>query len=373
MKMLHKEKNNLFKSLQIALLLIVALLVIACSGNDDSASTDAEAESSENTSVNSENAADSGESVVLKISHFTSPQHGYHTDVFEPFAEELEEATDGRVTAEIYPGAALGDPTAQYEMVTTGVADVSYAIQAYNPGKFPLTSVADLPLIAETPEKATKLISYLYDTFPEIQEEYSDNHVLWLFGIDSDQILTTDKLINSLEDLKGLKISTPSPASNAVVEAWGATPVFMPMNEVYEAMQKGVVDGRMGPYSAVANFKLNEVTGYITEGDFYTTNFVISMNKTVWESLSQEDQDIINGLVDKYRNLSAEVYAADAARGKELAVETGIEINVLSDDDKEEFAKALEPLHDSWVEEMDKEGLPGKEVHEEALRLSEEF
>ncbi len=365
--MLHKKKYNLFKNLFLVLLLMVVLIISACSGNSNSTSTSTEAESSENSDKNTEN------SVNLRISHFVSPQHGYHVDVFEPFAEEVAKLTNGRVTAEIYPGAALGDATAQYEMVTTGVADLSYAIQAYNHGKFPLTSVADLPLIAETPEKATKLISDLYDTFPEIQEEYSDNHVLWLFGIDSDQILTVDKPINSLEDLKGLKISTPSPASNAVVEAWGATPVFMPMNEVYEAMQKGVVDGRMGPYSAVANFKLNEVTGYITEGDFYTTNFVISMNKTVWESLSQEDQDIINGLIDKYRDLSAEVYAADAARGKQLAEETEIKINVLSDEDKKEFAKALEPLHDSWVEEMENEGLPGKEVHEEALRLSEEY
>lgn len=355
------KRNHLFKTFSIALLLITALIVSACSSDEEDST--AEAEDNNN----------SGKSSTLKISHFTSPEHGYHKDVFEPFAEEIDELTDGRVTAEVYPGAALGDPTAQYEMTTTGVADVSYAIQAYNPGKFPLTSVADLPFLAETPEKATSLITDLYDEFPELQEEYDDNKVLWLFGIDSDQILTVDKPINSLEDLKGLKISTPSPASNKVVEAWGATPVFMPMNEVYEAMQKGVVDGRMGPYSAVANFKLNEVTNYITEGDFYTTNFVISMNKQTWEKLSEEDQEAITSLIDKYRDLSAEIYAEDAQIGKDLAEESDIEINELSDSDIEEFKDALDPLHEKWVDEMEKDGLPGKEVHEEAKRLSEEY
>ncbi|MBP1971239.1 TRAP-type C4-dicarboxylate transport system substrate-binding protein [Virgibacillus natechei] len=371
--MLQKRKNNLLKSIYVALLLMVVLIISACSTDNDTTSTGAEAETSENKSENSDDTADAGNSVTLKVSHFVSPQHGYHTDVLEPFAEEIAELTDERVTAEIYPGAALGDATAQYEMTTTGVADLSYAIQAYNPGKFPLTSVADLPFIAETPEKATDLIGDLYDKFPEIQEEYADNKVLWLFGIDSDQILTTEKPIDSVEDLQGLKISTPSPASNEVVEAWGATPVFMPMDEVYEAMQRGVVDGRMGPYSGVANFQLNEVTDYITEGDFYTTNFVISMNKNVWESLSQEDQGAINSVIDKYKALSADVYASDAARGKDLAEETGIEINVLSEEDKEEFEEALDPIHNNWVEEMESEGLPGLEVHEEALRISEEY
>src|SRR5699024_5547611 len=358
------------------LLLIAVLIVSACSDDDAETTADADADADTEETEDDGDADDtkaSGSSATLKISHFTSPEHGYHKDVFEPFAEEVAELTDGRVTAEVYPGAALGDPTAQYEMTTTGVADVSYAIQAYNPGKFPLTSVADLPFIAETPEKATSLISDLYESFPEIQEEYDDNKLLWLFGIDSDQILTIDKPINSLEDLKGLKISTPSPASNKVVEAWGATPVFMPMNEVYEAMQKGVVDGRMGPYSAVANFKLNEVTGYITEGDFYTTNFVISMNKSVWEELGEEDQEAITSIIEKYQDLSAEVYAYDAQRGKDLAEETGIEVNKLSEEDKQEFKDALDPLHDEWVDEMEGDGLPGKEVHEEALRLSEEY
>lgn len=360
------KKNNFIKSISIILVLMMALIVAACSSNDSDSSANTDGESTDK-------AKDSGKSVTLKISHFTSPEHGYHKDIFEPFAEDIAELTDGRVTAEVYPGAALGDPTAQYEMTTTGVADVSYAIQAYNPGKFPLTSVADLPFIAETPEKATSVVTDLYDAFPEVQEEYADNKLLWLFGIDSDQILTIDKPINSLEDLKGLKISTPSPASNKVVEAWGATPVFMPMNEVYEAMQKGVVDGRLGPFSAVANFKLNEVTGYITEGDFYTTNFVISMNKSVWEELGEDDQEAITSLIDKYRDLSAEVYASDAQKGKDLAKETGIEINELSDEDKAEFKDALDPLHDKWIEEMEKEGLPGAEVHKEAIRLSEEY
>ncbi|ADC50577.1 TRAP-T extracellular binding protein [Alkalihalophilus pseudofirmus OF4] len=357
----------------ITLLLVTfMLMVVGCSNetvtNEVEADTGAEVEETDG-----EAAPSAGNSVELRISHFVSPQHGQHTKVFEPFSEEVAELTEGRVTASIYPGAALGAPTAQYDMATTGVADITYAIQGYTPGKFPLSSVVELPFVAENAEKATSILWDLYNEFPEIQEEYKENKVLWLFGIDNDQILTTNKEIKTVEDLRGLKISTPSPASNAVVEAWGAIPVFMPMNEVYEAMQRGIVDGRLGPYSAVANFKLNEVTGYITEGDFYTTNFAITMNKQAWESLSEADQEAINGLLDKYRDLAAAVYSEDAELGKKAALDSGVEVTELSEDVKAEFKEALDPIHEAWVQEMDGDGLPGLQVYEEAMRLSDQY
>ncbi|GAE28050.1 hypothetical protein JCM9140_4238 [Halalkalibacter wakoensis JCM 9140] len=362
------------QTFSVFFLVLVFLVMTACSqGASESSAGEGETTDTTETTESTTPAASSGDSVELMISHFVSPQHGQHTKVFEPFAEEVAQLTEGRVTASIYPGAALGAPTAQYEMATTGIADITYAIQGYTPGKFPLSSVVELPFLAGTAEKATSILWDLYNEFPEIQEEYRENKVLWLFGIDNDQILTTDKEIKSVEDLKGLKISTPSPASNAVVEAWGAIPVFMPMNEVYEAMQRGIVDGRLGPYSAVANFNLDEVTGYITEGDFYTTNFAITMNQQSWDSLSAEDQEVINGLLDKYRGLAAQVYSDDAELGKQAAIDAGAVITELTDDQKVEFQTALEPIHEKWVEDMNKDGLPGTEVHEAAMKLSEQY
>src|SRR5690625_3239846 len=83
------------------LLLLVVLLVIAACGDGGGEAEETGTEPSEEPAE----PADDGASIELKISHFTSPQHGYHTDVFEPFAEELAEISDGRITAEIYPGA----------------------------------------------------------------------------------------------------------------------------------------------------------------------------------------------------------------------------------------------------------------------------
>jgi len=354
-----KQKPGKFKSyLSYILLSLLLLILVGCS---------------QDTAKDNDKAETNSEPIELTISHFVSPKHGQHTDVFEPFAEEVKSLTDGRVTVNIFPGAALGAATAHYDLATNGVADITYAIQGYTPGKFPLSSVVELPFVARNAQEGTSILWNLYEKFPEIQDEYNQNKVLWLFGIDNDQILTSKKEIKSVEDLKGLKISTPSSASNEVVEAWGAIPVFMPMNEVYEAMQKGVIDGRLGPYSAVSNFKLNEVTKYITEANFYTTIFAVTMNKNSWNKLSEADQKTIDSLLDKYRQKAADIYDRDAEIGKKEAEGSGVKINVLSTEEEESFRKPLESIHKKWLSDMKKEGLPAQEIYDEAIKLSEEF
>ena len=355
-----KQKLGKYKSyLSYILLSLLLLILVGCS---------------QDTAKDNDNKAETNsEPIELTISHFVSPKHGQHTDVFEPFAEEVKSLTDGRVSVNIFPGAALGAATAHYDLATNGVADITYAIQGYTPGKFPLSSVVELPFVARNAQEGTSILWNLYEKFPEIQDEYSQNKVLWLFGIDNDQILTSKKEIKSVEDLKGLKISTPSSASNAVVEAWGAIPVFMPMNEVYEAMQKGVIDGRLGPYSAVSNFKLNEVTKYITEANFYTTIFAVTMNKNSWNKLSEADQKTIDSLLDKYRQKASDIYDRDAEIGKKAAEDSGVKINVLSTEEEESFRKPLESIHEKWLSDMEKEGLPAQEIYDEAIKLSEEF
>lgn len=354
-----KQKPGKFKSyLSYILLSLLLLILVGCS---------------QDTTKDNNKAETNSEPIELTISHFVSPKHGQHTDVFEPFAEEVKSLTDGRVTVNIFPGAALGAATAHYDLATNGVADITYAIQGYTPGKFPLSSVVELPFVARNAQEGTSILWDLYEKFPEIQDEYNQNKVLWLFGIDNDQILTSKKEIKSVEDLKGLKISTPSSASNEVVEAWGAIPVFMPMNEVYEAMQKGVIDGRLGPYSAVSNFKLNEVTKYITEANFYTTIFAVTMNKNSWNKLSEADQKSIDSLLDKYRQKAADIYDRDAEIGKKDAEGSGVKINALSTEEEESFRKPLESIHKKWLSDMKKEGLPAQEIYDEAIKLSEEF
>ncbi len=354
--------------LMLSSLFAVLLLVMAACGGGNSSSSGGSSTPS-NDSGSSEAPAVTYDPVDLTISHFMGPTHTQNTEVLEKFAAEVAEVTEGRVTGTLYPANALGESAAQYDLTVSGVADMSMALHGYTPGRFPLTSVTELPFMGTDSVHGTEILWGLQEKFPGIAEEHEGTMIAWIFKNDPAQIMTVDKKISTPEDLRGLRIRTPSPAANGILEAYGAIPVSMPMGDVYEAMQRGVVDGALAPASVITNFKLGDVTNYITRGSFYTSSIFVVMNPDTWNKISPEDQEKIQELFEKYGKIAAEQYVLDENKGWAAAEEAGIEIFEITADELEKWTTPIEHLNDAWVEEMNGKGLPGTEVLEEALRL----
>jgi TRAP-type C4-dicarboxylate transport system substrate-binding protein len=358
MKKQQKWKRFLWSGVMSTMLVGLA----ACGG--------AESTGSEEASGESESPAPSGEVVNLTISTFMPGPHPQHTELIEPFIAEMEEATDGRVTGTLYPANALGEANAQYDLVVNGVADMSMSLHGYTPGRFPLTGVTELPFMGEDATDATRIFWGLHEMFPDIAEEHEGTKIGWLFKNDPAQLLTVDKPIHSPEDLQGLRIRTPSPSANGILESYGAIPVSMPMGDVYEAMQRGVVDGALAPASVITNFQLADVTNYITKGNFYTSSIFVVINPATWSKISEEDQAVIEEIIgENMANKAAELYNVDADGGWESASQAGIEIYEIPGGELSSWQAPLEHLYEKWVNEMDAEGLPGSEIYEEAIRL----
>lgn len=313
------------------------------------------------------------ESVTLSVSHFLPPAHFLHAEVIEPFTEEISELTDGRIQFDIFAAGALGSPEAQYDMAESGVADITISLQGYTPGKFPLSSVTELPFIALSAEMGTNILWELYQSFPELQEEYNQTKLLALFANDAEHIMTTNQPIHSIDDINGLRLRTASNSENNTVEAWGGSPSFMPMSDVYDAAQRGVIDGMIAPLSTIQSFSLADVTGNIIEPPFSITHFFMTMNKQAWNNLSAEDQAIFEEVSEKYRVKAAQRYDEAGRNGKQIALDNNVEVITLPEDEWLKFRDALQPLHEKWVNDMENRGLPGKAVYDEATRLSESY
>ena len=82
--------------------------------------------------------------IVLKFATGFSPRHTMQTKVFEPWAEKISKMTNGKVKVMFFPGGALGKMPDHYDLAEKGIADISYTLQDYTPGRFPLTSVFEL-------------------------------------------------------------------------------------------------------------------------------------------------------------------------------------------------------------------------------------
>ena len=224
----------------------------------------------------------------MKFANFMPPTHPYVAGAFQPFADLVSEKTGGDLTVTLYNGGELGPgPVEQYARAVDGVAEFAISLPGYTASTFPLTLIAELPDVIEEDTGTAKI----WENIDLFTPEYRRVKLVSLWSSAENLLYMRDTPVHAPADLAGKKIRVPSRNTGLLVEAWGATPVSMPVTEIYNAMQTGVIDGAMIDATATRAFKLGEVADSLTLG-FETTNspFFIVMNRDAWDSLSDEDK-----------------------------------------------------------------------------------
>lgn len=360
----------------ISLLVLVMVMISACgSGNsnntENNGGTTAPASGSENSQGANASNAETAEAITFSMGHIGPPVHVQDLRAMTPFSEEVAELTEGRVNFQIYPGSALGGPAETYDNIMTGIMDAGWSLQGYNAGLFPVHSVLHLPFLANGTAAELSVIAHqLYEKFPEIQEEYSDVKMLWVHAADSYAIITKGKAVRSFEDAKGLKLRTPSIEAGKMIESWGATPVSMPAPEIYDAMQKGVIDGGVLPIAAIKDFNLYDVVDYVSVGYFNTSLFYMLMNQNSWDKISPEDQAIIEELIgEPMAQKAGEAFDYQQQEAQKESIEAGIEFIELDDAELQKFKDASQVVTDEWLSSMEDKGIDGQAIYDETVRL----
>jgi len=311
--------------------------------------------------------------IELKFAHPYPAMHPQHKGVLVPWAQKIEEASNGTVKIKFIPGGALGKPGQAYGMVEKNIADIGWDIADYTPGRFPLATVIELPFMVKTAEKASVALWKTYEKFPEFQKEFADTKLLMLSAHAPGFFATVKKPIESLEDLKGLKIKTASSFTTGALQLFGAVPVTQPVTETYTSLERGVLDGVVMPFDGIVIFKLNELLKYYTPADFYSMVFWVAMNKKKFESLPADVKKIIeenSGLA--LSRAHGKSFDQSYAKMKQICLKTGLQEVSFSDSEMQKLIKLTDPLKDKWVKEMETKGLPGKAVLETVTRFSDE-
>jgi TRAP-type C4-dicarboxylate transport system substrate-binding protein len=290
--------------------------------------------------------------------------------IIQPWIEEINKLSDGEVNIRLYPAGALGKAPDQYDLAEKGIADLTYHLADYTPGRFPLTTVFSLPFVVPSGEKVSEAMWKTYMKEPEYRKEYDKVKVLALFGHPGGHFHTVKKPIRNMADFKGVKMRTANPAISKALELWGAIPVSMPITETYQSLERNVIDGTVLVWEGMGVFKLNEVTHYATVADLYTMPMMIVMNKDKWDALP----DNIKDLFEKTTGLkmSMEAGAAFDAMEKpfrQKSLEKGIEEIVLEPSEFEKLKASTLPLQQQWVEEMTAKGYNGQQILDTVLEL----
>jgi len=297
--------------------------------------------------------------VELTYSIFFPAPHK-NTVLATQWAEEINKRTNGRVKITMFPGGTLTPADKCYDGVVKGLSDIGMSVVSYTRGRFPLTEVIDLPLGYKNGLAATKLVNAYYKKFKP--KEFEDTKVMYLHA-HGPGILHTKKLVQKLEDLKGMKIRSTGTVAK-IVAALGATPVAMPMPETYDALQKGIAEGVMCPVEALEGWKLGEVIKSTTlnYGSAYTIAFFVVMNKERWNSLPPDIQKIIEQVNEEWIEKTGKSWDEIDTSGMQFTKKLGNQVIQLSKEEDERWVKAVKPVFDDYVKAMKEKGLPGEEA-----------
>ncbi len=313
------------------------------------------------------------DTITLRLSTFFPDSHCTNQDMHFPLAKEIEKATNGKVKVKAFTGGVLGKATAHYDMAVKGVADITQGIQGFTTGRFPLTSVVELPFLfplGMSAKTCNRIVWELFQNVPELQSEYSDTKVLAVFVNEPGNVYTRSKLIKTMNDFKGQKIRCPMATAAEMIKALGGSPVTIATGELYLALEKGVVDGTLFNTANMNDWKLWEVVNKYTEGNFYNLAWFTVMNLKTWNNLSKEAQAAIEKAYGLHGGeMVGQGFDDDYAKNIKVAQEKGVEIYKLPQDERGRWRKATQPVYDAWVKQMEDKGLPGKKVLAEAQKL----
>jgi TRAP-type C4-dicarboxylate transport system substrate-binding protein len=168
-----------------------------------------------------------------------------------------------------------------------------------------------------------------------------------------------------MADLKGLKFRGHG-TSAEIVKALGANPVPMPMPELYQSLQKGVVEGALYPIEVNKGWKMGEVTDYTTAcfSIAYTSTFYVVMNKDKWASIPADLQKIIEGINQEWIPKHGDAWDSSDVQGIVYSLSIGNDILGLDKKEAAKWQKAVAPVIDSYIADMNKKGFNGKEIVE---------
>ena len=288
--------------------------------------------------------------------------------IIKPWIDEINKASNGKVEIRLYPGGALGKAPEQYDLAEKGIADFSYHLADYSPGRFPLTSVFSLPFMVPSGKKVSEAMWKTFMKEPKFREEYNKVKVLALFGHPGGHFHTVKKPIRKMTDFKGIKMRTANPSISEALKLWGAIPVAMPITETYQALERNVIDGTVLVWEGMCAFKLNEVTKYATVADLYTMPMMIVMNLDKWNSLPDDVKKLIDSTTGL--KMSSEAGAAFDKMEKptrEICLKKGIEEITFDSAEMIKLKESTLPLRQQWVKEMEAKGYPAQQILDTAL------
>lgn len=287
------------------------------------------------------------------------------------WAEQLAKRTNGKVAVQTFPAGTLLGAREMYDGVSKGVADIGLGSPSYDPGRFPLTSGVSLPMGFTSATVASRTLWELTKEFQP--KEYENFKVIAMFTTEPGFIQTKTAVRNAA-DLNGMKLRAAG-TGVPVLKALGAAPIGMPMPEVPQSVQTGVINGTMTSREVLQDFKLAESLKFVTDYPTVVVTFAAVMDRKRWEKLPADVQKVIDELAAEMPAWTGQYHDNEnvGAAMKWAAKEHKVQVVSLAADERARWDAKLKPMEEQWVAEMTGKGLPAARYLARLRELRDQF
>lgn len=272
------------------------------------------------------------------------------------FKEIVEEKSGGKLKVQPFYSATLGDDQKMTEALQGGVQEITIPSTSPLVGMVKEFGIFDFPFLFNTPEEADAVLDgplgqKLLDKLPEhglIGLGYWENGFR--------QLTNSKHAVKTAEDFKGLKIRTMQ--NEVHLDAFkelGANPTPMAFSEVFTALESKTVDGQENPLATIKSNKFNEVQEYLSLTKHVYTPFVFLVSKKFWDGLSEEEQKILKDASIEAGKYQREMSRKEDAKAVEELKAAGMNVNEVSDEDKEKMKELIKPVTDKYAEKFGKD------------------
>lgn len=293
--------------------------------------------------------------IVLKASHNANADEPYQIGL-ERMGEVLMEKTGGQATIKAYPNAQLGDGLDSVQGVQLGTIDIAVIANGVLANSIPDMSLFSLPFLFDSTEQMRAAL-----TDPAVLEYVNELatargfRVLGLFTAGTRHIMTTDKPLNSMADLKGLKIRTQqNPAQVDAFRAFGANPTPIAYAELYGSLETGVVDGAEAANTNYRSKNFYEVAPNWAQIGWLQLVSPVVMGEHRFQSLPEDVRKALLETVQEAVPYQHEAYAESDQKAFEFLKEKGITITQL---DPVPFREAAKVVYETYVDNEAKQKL----------------
>ena len=320
------------------------------------------------------------EQITLRLHHFLPPQANVPAKAIVPWAKKIEDESGGRIKVQIFPAMQMGGTPAQlFDQARDGVADITWTVRGYTPGRFIRTEVFEIPFIAPSGANAAEITSKAAWDFVQrnATEEFKDVKLIAVHT-HGPGLFHTKKPITGLESLQGMKIRGGTRIVNNMLVKLGATPVGMPVPAVTEALSKGVLDGTTIPWEVGPALKVTELvknhTTFAGNRGLYNMAFAFSMNKASYDKLPPDLKKVIdnNSGLETSAMFGRAMDEGDKL-GRDIAAKSGNQITTLDAAETQRWLRTASSVESDWIKDVKAKNIDGAKLAADARSLIEKY